>query len=516
VQLAQTNIDPRGGGTLSDLLSIPSLVALLVALAIGVAAAVGLLLARSEYRISLGEFGVILGVIFVVSQPAVGAIGMKVARDSAVGGYVEFVNGRMDLVPDPDVTHCERDGVCNHVYRCDSYKVWEIVRYDTEYYTDSQGKRQSRSVPVYDWVTHWHSCPYATQELTYKAQGNFDYMKKWYTLAHDIFGPNARRYRADVALPRNVSQEVPSQWAFARQQLEAGFPISVTTTNTYKNYLLAVQDNVLKEHSGDIEKYRQAGLLVPHTQNLKKAIFDGWKAKKFTFVGCKGVQNLSNDADWQDALGRLNARFGMELQGDLHVLAVEASCVDNPDTYTQALIAYWQSREFGKYGLSKNGVALVVGVDDAHSKVVWARGKTGVPIGNDEMLSAFSLLLPDKEFGPRTLLGWPGLRQDDKGGMNYRASGGAVEDIILNQYRFERPCMDCKDKKDKGTPLTYLKSSAFISTKAKFWIGSFRDLFALVFFAIAARFDLIGKFRSFTDPALSWLAERILPRRYQS
>ncbi len=275
---------------MSDLFSTPSLLAFLVAIAIGVGMMVALRFAGSSWRINASEFGLVLVVMFVVSQPAVGAIGTKVARDNAVSGYVEFINGSMDQVPDPEVTRCDRDGRCKHTYDCDPYKKWEVVGYKTEYYTDSKGKRQSRSVPVYDWVTHWHSCPFASEELTYKARGNFGFMVKWYTFARNIFAPNARPWRGDRALPGNVPREVPPAWAAARQHWQAGFPDPVTTTGTYTNYLLAVQDDVLRQHSSNIEKYRKAGLLPTHTQNLHSAIFDGYKAKKFTFVGNNGVE----------------------------------------------------------------------------------------------------------------------------------------------------------------------------------------------------------------------------------
>jgi hypothetical protein len=62
----------------------------------------------------------------------------------------------------------------------------------------------------------------------------------------------------------------------------------------------------------------------------------------------------------------------------MHIVVVPASKVSNPDAYINALVAYWQSDEyFGKWGLPKNAIAVVLGVSDDASTISWARAKIG-------------------------------------------------------------------------------------------------------------------------------------------
>src|SRR5205085_9570255 len=120
---------------------------------------------------------------------------------------------------------------------------------------------------------------------------------------------------------------------------------------------------------------------LPHTRNYDNPIINEYQADKFITVKL----NVDMKA-WNETLGRLNCYLGKELQGDIHMAAVDASQISNQDDYSQALFAYWKSpQNFQRYALPKNALAIVVGVQGG--KVVWARATGGLPVGNEALFT---------------------------------------------------------------------------------------------------------------------------------
>lgn len=447
--------------------------AILATLAGGGIATYVLARSRGYYRITAPEFVGCSILLVAILLPSIGWIGGKIAQSSSVGGYVEFWNGSITAAKSSERT-CERDGDCVHEYDCDPYP-------DIEFYTDDEGKPQTRI------VTKYHSCPYATKEYSYWLE---DSLGDKHELATDAFAADPKPFRRDKGLPRGVFRGVPEQWTTAREHLAAGDADPVTKTNKYTNYLLASQDSLLKAYSDKIDQYREAGLLPLHTADLLDSpVYDGYHADKVVFVGDSGSK--TDRDEWQSSLGRLNSYLGSELQGDMHILVVPASAIDNPDDYTSALLAYWQSRELGELGLAKNAIMLVIGLSDDLSSVEWSRAKTGIPVGNGEMLSTLSTALVDMPFEARSLVGWPTARSDGDD-LSFTPSEGRVEQVVLRDYPFKRPCMDCKDKGDEGDGFVYLKSTAYISGGAQFTVAFFLFLFGMGAFALMGFFDPLG------------------------
>jgi hypothetical protein len=322
------------------------------------------------------------------------------------------------------------------------------------------------------------------------------------SIAEHIFAENPERYRSDEGLSDSVPRGVPPEWEAARIRLENGDPQPVTMTGDYVNYLLASPDSILKRYSEDVERYQKANLLPEHTANLKNGdiLYDyNTRADKVSFV----APGIPNQEAWQDALMQFNAALGTELQGDMHVVVVKTSQIDNPDAYLNALMAYWQGPEFGKWGLAKNGIVLVLGLDDTGSTVEWARAKTGMPIGNGEMLAALQFKLPGEPFDPQGLFGHPTgtpyVNEKGKTKARYTHTDGAIEQIVFSEFPFARACMDCKDATDHGTSYTYLKSSIPVSTAAKVWmlvIVAFISIILWLLFAGLPFFEPL----SATDP----------------
>ncbi len=459
----------------------------LVIAAIGGFAAAGILRWRqSDYQINRKEFLIGLAVITLVTTPLVSFVGGKIAHGNAVGGYVEYWGGSL-IAAQSETIVCTRDGPCIYEYDCDPYEVYEqvgTIQVLTGY--DSKGNAIYTSQPVYDWVTHYHSCPVATHEYSYWLSDSFG---QDHQVAYHIFAAEPQQWRAGHGISADIPRGVPAAWVEAKQRIEAGDAPPATKSNEYINYFLAAQSSILKTYGGDVEEYRQRQLLVEHTQNHANAIYDGYKAKKVVTAG--GLK-LSNEAEWQDALSQLNAKLGAQLQGDLHLVVVPSQLVGpaEADRYTGALLAYWQGPEFDKHGFAKNAIVLVVGVDDASRQVVWARSKTGLPVGNGEMMAALSLQLQDKPFDPHSLLGSPKAQIQD-GKATYSQSGGLVDKIITTDYPYKRPCMDCKDEGESGG-FVYLDSESLISVWAKFWIvvvGAVTAGFVWWFFAWAPLFE---------------------------
>lgn len=401
------------------------------------------------FEVNKYELGAGIAVALILSL-GVSSIGKTMAVDDAVGGYKEFWNGSMTAALSERVP-CERDGSCRQTYKCDSYTV-----VDQAAYTDSDGNYHAE-------VSHteWHHCPYATEEYNYWIT---DSLGDTHELWMGWFSTNPQEWDPGEGLPGGVGRGVPPEWTRLKGLIASGKAPGVTKLNTYTNYLLSSTTSNLKPYSDDVEKYKKLGLLPPHTENWKSPMLNGYAANKVVFAG----KVPENAAQWQDALARLNAALGTERQGDMHILVAPASKINNPDSYLNAVLAYWQGRDFGKSALGKNGIVVVVGLNQNGSRVQWVRSKTGMPTGNGEMTTALNII-SDVSSDPYKLIGNTNSRWDGKE-IKYTLSGGTIETVVMKEHPFLRACMECKDKTDHGESYVYLKKDVKVTGWAKFWI----------------------------------------------
>ncbi len=410
-------------------------------------------------------------------------IGPSLARSSAVNGYHEFYNGSI-VRAIPDTISCQRDGACVHEYECDPYEV-KIV--DRAAYTDSKGTYYPE---ISHYETRYHECPYATREVSYVLE---DSLGRTLVIGDHYFESNPQPWRFGRGIPSGVPRQPPRRWVEARDRLRAGMSDPVTAPNTYANFILASGDKLYQEYGGSIAGYRKAGLLPKHTVGLSERMFYDYntRANKLQVVG--GVR-IKNPALWQDRLMRFNAALGSELQGDLHIVVVPAQAVSNPDDYVTALKAYWQS--LGKWSISKNGIILAIGASPDGSTVTWARAETGMPIGNSTMLQALNLSLDGSGLDPTVLLGNVPAQvttQRGKTKVNYDLSrGGVIGSIILVQYPFKRPCMECKGKSDSGTGYVNLRDFVPITTGAQIMMFMVTIVLTGAIWAAMLLFDPFG------------------------
>lgn len=345
--------------------------------------------------------------------------------------FYEYWNGS-EVSTSATAVACERDGRCQHNYDCDPYTVVTM-----ETYTDEKGNTQSRPVTK----TEYHSCPYSTEETTYKINTTIGP----FTAGDSLM--TGGEFRGHKNIPGG-RQTAPVTWLDAKNRIDSGNPSGVTARKTYKNFILSADVTLLKNYSDKVEDLEKEGLL-PTPVSQVHAIY---QANKAYSVGDTKVDMGSMNRQ----LTQLNAFAGSELRADTHVVFVDASRAGDRTDYTNALKAHWSSEKVGKNAIAKNTLTLVVGVTQKDNKptVDWATGFTGMPEGNEGLLQEFSNLKNstiDENF-----IGSPKFNPSSK---TYELSGGELETMISGTHKFSRVSMSASDEDDKGSGFSYLSES---------------------------------------------------------
>lgn len=402
--------------------------AAVITLAVGYAAKLYLEKTNSVKQITNKEFLIAGAVMLVLVLPGTAMIG----RHMAINNQVTFTENWTGW--ETNVTwekiKCERDGWCKRCYDCDPYKV----EYDCSYYEDD-GKGGRRRVQKTCEETKYHSCPYTDYEWTFVVHTTLgDYTIAYHNLPTD---PDNHRWRRWVRVPSHYASGVPEFWSAARARLAAGNPGPVTARKSYANYILASQSSILKRFNTEVDHYSKAGLFpeIARSANL----YGFYYLNRAYFVGVTPPAG-----DWQAAINRFNAAFGTLLQGDLHLVVVDANKVTNPDNYAGALTAYWQSAKFDKEALSKNGVVVVLGTKDGKT-VDWARATTGMPMGNEHLLLQIQHDLKGADLNPATLIGNPTAKVVSNSKVEVSLTSSALEEILWGRNKFERVRMGGDD-----------------------------------------------------------------------
>jgi hypothetical protein len=344
--------------------------------------------------------------------------------------FHEYWNG-YETAATSDIVACYRDGRCHNTYSCDPYTVMV-----TETYTDSEGHTKTRTVPK----TKYHDCPYSKQETSYYVESTLG----TYTIASNLM--TGERFRGGHSIPGGQVTKAPKLWSDAKNRIDAGAPGPVAKVNNYKNFILASQNSLLKKYSDEINLYSSKGMLPAPAAG----VVDNYHANKAYFVKT-GLSDKTKNALTTD-VAYLNGAVGNNLQGDLHVVFVESSKVDNPTSYTNSLTAYWQSKEFGRDALAKNALVVVFGVNSKTNDIAWTKSATGMPFGNEALItqleSSFNEVKIDK-----SLIGRPTY---DVKAAKVVHSNGKLEDILFGANKFVRVSMSGSDPSDKGSGFKYL------------------------------------------------------------
>lgn len=420
---------------------------------------------QTGYTISWPELA-IGGVVcaLVIAWPVV-HIGTKLAQANAAT-YKEYWSG-YEAVAFTETYNCFKysdesfsGDSCAHHYDCDPY---DVPKTRVVTYTDANGDTQTR-IETYT-ETHWHHCPESKIERSYFV----DTTLGEYTIAAHLLPPHPYEYEwdHDGRLPAYLvaSARVPAFWTAAKARIASGKPGPVSAIKPYKNYILASQKTILKKYSGSIDGYRKDGLM-PDVATLLAPPYLGQKAYLVGApVGVKG-------AVWVDAVNRFNAAFGSDLQGDVHLLIVNANKVPLPDEWFGALNANWQSKKQKRNAIAKNTVIVALGTKDGKT-IAWVRASTGMPLGNEALLTQIQSDLKGQPLDPVIVIGDP-VATITKVGKKWKATvipgSGILASDAWGTNRFVRVCMTCKDASDNGIGYGYLSGEIQPSTGAKIGI----------------------------------------------
>ncbi|MEO7904434.1 MAG: hypothetical protein ABIR91_01420 [Candidatus Saccharimonadales bacterium] len=438
-------------------------IAVIVVAATGLFVKFGLPRFRKEVNLSVSwpEFGIGLFLACAVVIPSVLAVGGAMSTDSALK-YQEFYNG-VETSATVHVKDCHpgssggsvSSGRSNCHYE---YRTGETYTYQEMYFVtvsdgcDKDGNCSSHQEVRYRPETGYIYAPYATKEYVYEIT---DSLGETYRFPQ-IFVKDGEGFRGE-ALPGDIPRGDPAEWANAKKHLDEGDPRPVTRMFKYDNYILASQDEMLKPFSQNVEQYKEAGILPEHTKGIMSEPLHGFSsgyANKVSFVGVK----VADESAWQQSLMEFNAALGSKYQGDMHLVLIDTSLVDNQTDYMDALKAYWLGPDFGRRALSKNAIIVVAGVKG--DEVAWAKASTGMPFGNEVMLQGITNFTPGTKFAPSSLIGAPRTvvvpakgDEDDSVTVSLSSQPGVLERVVLDDFSFQRACMKCVD--DDGEQIGY-------------------------------------------------------------
>lgn len=404
---------------------------------------------KYSYNLSItwAEYIIVSIIMCSLIIPFTVKYGYKLVRENKLS-YYEFWNGWETNAVKTDI-RCERDGSCRYNYDCDSYLV------SVTYSCGSKGEICTRL------ETRYHSCPYCDYEYIFEVNSTVgSFLISDHRLPEN---PQQHRWRHEKSVPQSAIESagtgIPQFWYDVKTRLESGKLGPVTRTKEYDNYIYASRNTILKKYSSDIDTYIKNGLFP----TLPANIYDFYDGNKVRFVG------FPENREWEEHLNYFNANYGAILQGDMHLVIVNIEKITNPDSYTQALLAYWQNAKlWGKDSISKNATVVVIGTDG--KIIVWARAFTGMPTGNETLEATIATTLYNILFTPTEVLGVKSSDVGKKGNFNNRYIG-KLEDIAFglsdNNTRFKRAHMHGKD----GTQgYEYLFSEINVPTSSKIWI----------------------------------------------
>lgn len=361
--------------------------------------------------------------------------------------YNEYLNGYETGTSSSSIV-CLRDGACEHTYICDPY--WVTV-YDGK---DSNGNLK------YSKELRYHQCPYSQKETTYYVLSTIGS----FTIAHNLM--TGKPWRFGTSIPGGRVKEAPKSWLEAKKRVDEGKGGPVTKQSTYQNYILSSKTTILKRYSPTIAYYKKKGLL-PDPAQIIAMPYTGYK---INFVNTSKLIPPALNYKLNNDLNYLNGSVGFQLHGDVHIVMVPASIISNPNTYANTVMTYWQSKAVGKNAISKNAIVIVMGITNSpllttdttqnatqtglqqsSLYVGWVKAFTGMPIGNEALLTQLESDLQGLPVDDN-LIGHPYFNTKTN---TVTKTNGAIESILYGPNRFQRVSMSQVDKNGDGD-YTYL------------------------------------------------------------
>lgn len=425
-------------------------------------------------RVTWPEYAIGMIIIAAVVTPLVLYVGWTIAKSDNLTFY-EYLNG-WELEAVKVETQCSKNGPCRYEYDCEPYVV--LVTYPC-----NCGKDGCSTCTRLE--TRYHSCPYVDKETTYVVKTTLGE----YVIGEHRFpeSPENNRWKGTRDYKKDIPDYVvaragvgePLFWKQAKERTDSGNPGPATKRRHYDNYILASDKTILNQYSSAVEDYRAKGLLP----KLEIGVYDFYIADKAHFVGFKPA----DAKEWQKKISYLNAGLGAEFQGDARFVIVKNEYASgNPDAYVFALKAYWQdTRFFGKDIISKNSVVFVVGTEDGLT-VSWARAFTGMPLGNERLISAARDNLVGAKLAPEILIGeirgeFDGQKRNAVKTVNGK---GAIEKIAWGLGD-----KTTKFVRVKMASFKYLEREIQLSARQKIFIGFLAFAASVGIWIFALSFD---------------------------
>lgn len=402
-------------------------------------------------RISGSEYAGAMAVVTIVVLPLVMWIGSALSVNDQLTDQ-QFLNGvEVSALTSP--TRCAAgtsgsatSGESNCALAYDTGQTYSYTyTTTTSVCTEDDGDEDCTNVPVVHVATADIWAPYATYEYHYSVTDSLGDTYNYpgvYLAAHPV------PYYRGHAIPSSVPRGAPKDWLAAKAAIAAGNPRPVTKMASYENPILATDDQNYIQYSDNVQQYLREHILPMPTANILTNPIYGTSrglADKVSFVGIK----LPDEAAWEAADMQFNGGFGMKLQGDLHVVIIRSSLVDDPTQYLNALKAYWQSTQyFGHRPIAKNAVIVVIGTTNGKT-VDWAQATTGMPYGNNVMLQAIQNDLPGTALTPAAVFGdphtvvTPPAKAGAKDAVTVTLSSppGILSEVVFKEFPFQRACM---------------------------------------------------------------------------
>lgn len=317
-------------------------------------------------------------------------------RDGSKQKHQEFING-FEVEAKSYSTQCTVDGNCVHTYKCDSY-----IKMERRFTGDGN--------TMYVPRTKWKQCPYSTQETTFTVET---------TIGERVYAKNlpvGDRYRSDTVLPEGVTLKAPEAWIEAQKRLEKGEPRGVTgfkETHTPPKVDVDLQN----EYADDVSSLLADNLLP----KMPDGIIGAYYAEKAHTVEYEPQHHFLRDIE------HINGALGVDdIDLDVHAVFIDDSTGVDPDTYTNALLAYWQGDDFTTNKLADNALVIVVGVNTETDTVAWARASGNAVSMNNGIKEAIQEQLPDKPMD-ENLFGRPSYNVMEE---RVEPSEGLVENIL--------------------------------------------------------------------------------------
>lgn len=279
--------------------------------------------------------------------------------------YQEYQNG-FELEAKSYSTKCEVDGDCKHTYKCDR---------KTTYHRSYTGNGNYISMPR----TKYRSCPYSTQETTFTVET---------TMGERVYASNVPigdPFRSKTAIPSDLSRKPPEEWIEAQRRLEQGEPRGMTG---YKDTSTPpeIDESLQEEYADDVSSLKSEGLLP----DMPKGFQGAYYTEKAHVIEYEPEHNFLRDIE------HINGALGVEGKDvDVHAVLIDENTGVDPDAYTNALIAHWQSDTFETNKLADNALVIVIGVNSDADTVAWSRASGNTVKDHNEIREAIQEKLVD-------------------------------------------------------------------------------------------------------------------------